>query len=888
MAGFVSVTLPYLAVTTFTKTATVDTTATYVLVAKHSNKVLDIAGFSSSDGAPVQQWARNDGGNQQWRLTGAGGGYFRIVNVNSGKALEVAGWSTANGATVQQWKDYGGANQQWQIADARSGTVKIINRNSGKALDVARWSTADGATVQQWPDNGGANQRWSLIAVGSTPAPTPTTTTNPATADPATSSPSPSTAPTTTPASTQSAATGPYQWRNAEIVGGGFVSGLIFNPSQQGLVYARTDMGGAYRWNPSTGRWIPLTDWVSPDDWTLLGIESIATDPVEPNRVYLASGTYTNDWSGNGAILRSTDQGASFQRTNLPFKLGGNEAGRSMGERMTIDPNKNATLYLGTRNNGLWRSTDFAATWSQVTSFPVTGPTGGVGISFVTFDPNSGSAGAGSKTIYVGVADTGKSLYRSTDGGATWQAVSGTPTGQLPHHGVLSSDGTLYLTYGNGPGPNGMTAGSVWKLNTQGGTWTNITPSTGSYGFAGLTVDRAKPTTVVVTTMDRWWPSDEIYRSTNGGTSWTALGDKAVRDASAAPYVGAASFGHWIGDIEIDPFDSNRVMYVTGSGIWGSDDLTAADTGGATHWTVRAQGLEETAVLGLIAPPGGASVISALGDVSGFRHDDLTTTPTRAMVNPIFNNTTGIDFAEASAGIVARVGTGGAPYGAYSTDGGSSWAPFASTPGGDGQAGTVAVAADGSTFVWTPSGKAPYYSRDHGASWTASSGLPSGAIVTADRAKASTFYALVNGSLSISTNNGASFSARSSGLASGQLAAVPGREGDLWIAGHDSGLFHSTNGGTSFTKLSTVAAAHGIGFGKAASGHTYQALYVTGRANGILGVFRSDDSGSSWVQINDDRHQFGGLSSVITGDPDVYGRVYLGTNGRGVQYGSPG
>ncbi len=884
VAGFMTVTLPYLAITAFTKAATVDTTATYVLVAQHSNKVLNVAGSSSSNGALVQQWTRNDGKNQQWRLTAADSGYYKIVNVNSGKVLDVAGWSTADGATVTQWTDNNTANQQWKLVDAASGIVKIINRNSGKALDVAGWSTADGATVTQWTDNNTANQQWGLIAIGSAATPTPAATTAPATAS---ASPGTSVTPSATATTTQSTATGPYQWRNAEIVGGGFVSGLIFNPTRQGLVYARTDMGGAYRWNPSTGRWIPLTDWVAPDDWTLLGIESIATDPVDPNRVYLASGTYTNDWSGNGAILRSTDQGASFQRTNLPFKLGGNEDGRSMGERMAIDPDKNATLYLGTRNNGLWRSTDFAATWSQVTSFPVTGPTSSVGISFVTFDPTSGSAGTGSKTIYVGVADTGKSLYRSTDGGTTWQAVPGAPTGQLPHHGVLSSDGTLYLTYGNGPGPNGMTAGSVWKINTHTNTWTDITPSTGSYGFAGLTVDPAKPATVMVTTMDRWWPGDEIYRSDNSGTSWTALSGKAVRDASAAPYVGTASIGHWMGDIEIDPFNSNHVLYVTGSGIWGSDDLTAADSGGATHWSVRAGGLEETAVLGLVAPPGGASVISALGDISGFRHDDLTTAPKNAMTNPTFNNTSGIDFAEASPGVVARVGLGGSPYGAYSTDGGSSWMPFASTPGGDGQAGTIAVSADGSTFVWTPSGKTPYYSRDHGASWVASSGLPADTVVTADRAKAGTFYALVNGSLFISTNNGTSFSVRLSGLAGGQLKAVPGREGDLWIAGHDSGLFRSTNGGTSFAKVSSVASAQGIGFGKAASGQTYQALYLTGRVNGVLGVFRSDDSGASWTRINDDQHQFGALSTVITGDPDVYGRVYLGTNGRGVQYGSP-
>lgn len=57
---------------------------------------------------------------------------------------------------------------------------------------------------------------------------------------------------------------------------------------------------------------------------------------------------------------------------------------------------------------------------------------------------------------------------------------------------------------------------------------------------------------------------------------------------------------------------------------------------------------------------------------------------------------------------------------------------------------------------------------------------------------------------------------------------------------------------------------------------------------GVIGLFRSTDGGSVWVRINDDRHQFGGSAiSVISGDPDVYGRVYLGGYGRGVVYGDP-
>ena len=87
-------------------------------------------------------------------------------------------------------------------------------------------------------------------------------------------------------AATPTATADPYTWRNVQIGGGGFVPGIIFNQTQPNLIYARTDIGGAYRWNQSTGRWIPLLDWVSWDRWGWTGVASLATDPVDTGRVY--------------------------------------------------------------------------------------------------------------------------------------------------------------------------------------------------------------------------------------------------------------------------------------------------------------------------------------------------------------------------------------------------------------------------------------------------------------------------------------------------------------------------------------------------------------------------------------------------------------------------
>src|SRR5712664_3595798 len=157
-----------------------------------------------------------------------------------------------------------------------------------------------------------------------------------------------------------------YAWDNVAIGGGGFVTGVVFNPAEPGLAYARTDIGGAYRWDAGARRWTPLMDGTAFGDYNDLGVQSIATDPVHPRRVWVAAGAYAQSWSGDGEILRSDDEGRTWQATRLPIQLASNQDGRGMGERLVVDPNDDNVLYLGTPVNGLWRSTDGGRTWAQV------------------------------------------------------------------------------------------------------------------------------------------------------------------------------------------------------------------------------------------------------------------------------------------------------------------------------------------------------------------------------------------------------------------------------------------------------------------------------------------------------------------------------------------
>lgn len=721
-----------------------------------------------------------------------------------------------------------------------------------------------------------------------------------------------------------------YSWKNARIDGGGFVPGIVFNRKEKNLAYARTDIGGAYRWQESTKTWTPLLDSVGWDDWGHTGVVSLASDSVDPNKVYAAVGTYTNSWDPtNGAIMRSADRGASWQKTNLPFKLGGNMPGRGMGERLAIDPNRNSVLYLGAPSGkGLWRSTDSGVTWSQVGNFPNVGnyvqdpsDTSGYasdnqGIVWVTFDESTGTSGNATKTIYVGVADKDNAVYRSTDAGATWSRLAGQPTGYLAHKGVLDAkNGYLYLAYSDKGGPYDGGKGQLWRYATATGTWTNISPVAEAdtyYGFSGLTVDRQKPGTVMATAYSSWWPDTQIFRSTDSGGTWTKAWDytsypnrenRYTMDVSSSPWLtwGAnpsppeqtPKLGWMTEALEIDPFNSGRMMYGTGATVYGTENLTNWDSGGTFAIRPMVQGLEETAVNDLASPPSGAPLLSALGDIGGFRHTDLTKVPSIMFTQPNFTTTTSLDFAETNPNTVVRAGDlDSGPHIAFSTDNGANW--FAGTdPSGVSGGGTVAAASDGSRFVWSPAGTGVQYTTGFGTSWSASSGIPAGATVESDRVDPKTFYGFKSGKFYVSSDGGATFSASSaSGLPSGdsvRFKALPGGKGDVWLAGGAAdgayGLWHSTDGGASFTKLSNVERADTIGFGKAAPGASYQTLYTSAKIGGVRGIFRSTDKGATWTRVNDDAHQWGWTGGAITGDPRVYGRVYVSTNGRGVIYG---
>ena len=709
----------------------------------------------------------------------------------------------------------------------------------------------------------------------------------------------------------------PYSFHSVTIGGGGFVTGIIFNPTERGLVYLRTDVGGAYRRDARSRDWVPLLDWVNQTDWNLFGVESLASDPVDPRRVYIAAGTYTNPKVSTGEILRSADYGATWERTPMPFRFGGNENGRNNGERLAVDPNDDRVLFLGTRTAGLWRSADFGATWSRVESFPsydeampMQRTPGGyvpqaVGINIVFFDGRSGTRGSATRTVYAAVSTPNASLFRSEDAGATWSPVAGQPLGLRPNRAALGPTGILYVSYGLEAGPNSMTDGAVWRLDTSTGAWSNITPEKpgpgSSFGYGSVAVDPEHPDTVLAGTWSHYSPFDQVYRSTDQGRTWSPLLERAQWDHAYAPYTKPMNH-HWLADLKIDPFDPDHAVFSTGFGIWSTYNLRAADSGRPTLWVFDDQGIEETVPSVLLSPPSGVHLLSAVGDIDGFRHEDFSVSPRAGRFGtPPYKNTAHLAFAWKHPEVLVRSGNtyhNDQVTAAFSLDQGVTWKAFQGEPPGTvgkywrGE-GAIAISPDAKTVVWSPTGVAPHLTTDWGATWFPCLGGSVNLSVVADTVNPQNFYAYDTeaGTIVVSTDGARSFRARAGGLpvltgrwgpAPGAISAVPGREGEFWVLSKGF-LIHSKDAGASISELKDVDASL-IGFGRAAPGRDEPALFIVGHVAGTEGIFRSDDGGARWARISDPAHGYGQIR-CLSGDPRIYGRVYFGTGGRGILYG---
>lgn len=666
-----------------------------------------------------------------------------------------------------------------------------------------------------------------------------------------------------------------YRWANVSIGGGGFVTGIYLHPLQKDLAYIRTDVGGFYRWNPTDKSWIPLNDRFPQSRQTYYGGEALAVDPNNPNIVYMAAGKYSA-WQPKGSLFKSTNQGKTWTKLNLDLGMDSNDEERWAGMRLAVNPFDSNLIFFGSRHDGLWKSPDGGETWTQVTSFsPNLTPK--IGILGILFDKQQPGL------VYANVYGDG--LYQSTNAGVTWIKMEGSP--KEAQRMAVATNRVLYVTHKSGIG----------KYTD--GVWHNITPKGNSAFFNALATNPTNPDDIIVASGQS--VSTKIYRSLDGGNTWKEIKGSLK---NTVPWWDDNMFSLWTSAIEFDPQVPSKVWLTDGFGIWQTDNINT----NPVVWTNYEQGHEEVVPFALAAPPKGAVLLSGIADVVGFYHDNgLNTYPSQRFDGtPEWRDTFDIAYSESNPLRVIRVG--GARWnstytGATSTDGGLTWQRFRQWTTSMMPLRVAVSATNANLFVVIVSKEQPLRTTDGGASWSAVSGLPDGPEgpwywkqpLVADKVDGNTFYYYSDRKVYRSTDGGASFHLINESLPTLDryspygLKTVPGVKDEVWISLNWNGLFRSTDGAKTFSKLSSVEQAYLFSFGKPPTGSTTPALYLYGKVAGMdAGIFRSLDRGQTWISIGSLENPIGGEPNLMEASRQEFGRVFIGTNGRGIFYGNSG
>jgi hypothetical protein len=745
-------------------------------------------------------------------------------------------------------------------------------------------------------------------------------------------------------ATTTTAATAAASYTSAKWGGGGYVTGLIYHPVNSSVMYARTDVGGAYRWNNSNGSWTPLTDGpgFGAGESSYHGVESIGLDPTNDQKVYLITGITTHNWDGtpiNGRIYISNDRGNSWVHYDLPFPVGGNENARGIGERLQLDPTNPTKMFYASRTAGLWVSTNSGQTWTQtglsskvLSKSEIAGlganPVGVEQIMLDNANPNGSTTNTTTWIMYAAIAPDyvqkaglTSTLYKSQDGGFSWAPVTvpSNVSGYYVPHYVRAGDGYYYMVFNQNAGQGAQGPGYLYKFGgvAHGETWTQLSASTQG-GYGGVSVSGTGSTArVALAVTGTWGANNQVVQLSDAGGapgSWREI-------AGGMQHWGAQFWG-WVDDIEIDPANPDHIMHIFGGGVW--ETWNASST--TPSWDMPVNNLEETVPLALVTPPAGASYkfVQSTGDVGTWLQTDLAAKPFKGPTTDWSNGNTA-DVLWSDPTFIVGTGTNNAnghtPFGFWSGDGGSSWSNFATLPPGAADSAAQSIAVTSRTnVILANTNSVPYWSSNNGGSWNATNlpapvttSIASSYHLAVDRKNPNKVYAYdpgaanwtnTTGKVYVSTDGGHNFTLSQGSVAANlannqfgvtSLAVNPNAEGDLWLADGNT-VYHSTNSGASWTKLNGFATvpANGstgqlqgaslITLGKAQTGASYSAaVYVVGTMNGVWGVYRSDDGGANWYRFNDDAHQYGGIGP-IAGDWNTYGRIYFGGAGRGVIY----
>ncbi|MFH2001022.1 MAG: hypothetical protein ABIK28_15175, partial [Planctomycetota bacterium] len=311
---------------------------------------------------------------------------------------------------------------------------------------------------------------------------------------------------------------------------GGRITDLAVHPTNENLVYAGAAEGGVLRSTNGGQRWTPLFD-----DQPALAIGALAIDPSDPDVIYAGTGEVNPGGGsvayGGAGLFRSLDQGDTWSCIGL-------EDTGAIG-RIRIDPNDPDRIFVAAMGHlwesgtdrGVYRTIDGGDTWEQV--FYINDTTGCVDLIMRPDDPD---------TVFA----------------AMWQRL------RQPE----------YYSYG---GPSC----AVWRTTNGGDSWTQVSgglPAPGAQsGRIGLSLCAAQPNVMHAIYADKTGYFDGLYRSVNGGTTWTRTSDGSLS------YV-FSSYGWWFGNVRTHPVNPD-VIFVLGLYFYRSTNGGASysDAGGSMH-----------------------------------------------------------------------------------------------------------------------------------------------------------------------------------------------------------------------------------------------------------------------------------------------------------------
>ena len=146
-----------------------------------------------------------------------------------------------------------------------------------------------------------------------------------------------------------------YTFHQSKTGGGGYITGIVQDPINTDIIYARCDVAGMFKTTNHGKSWFTINNNMT--DWHHHSVQSIAINPHNPEIIFRCSGDarYGKIF---GSIHRSKDGGANWQLVSDKLDYFGNGPTRMFGELIEVDPFDGNNVIAGSYSKGIWLSND--------------------------------------------------------------------------------------------------------------------------------------------------------------------------------------------------------------------------------------------------------------------------------------------------------------------------------------------------------------------------------------------------------------------------------------------------------------------------------------------------------------------------------------------------